>query len=110
MQMRAYVMRLRRRGVVHVAADVAVVVLGSDLGPRHAPAVGGNLVDVAAGQGAVGMDDARDVLGAQEVLRLDLEVVAVGVEDRKSVVGGKSVAVRVDVGGGRVIKKKKKKG
>src|SRR3546814_19002514 len=80
MQMRAYVMRLRRRGVVHVAADVAVVVLGSDLGPRHAPAVGGNLVDVAAGQGAVGMDDARDVLGAQEVLRLALAVVSVGVD------------------------------
>src|SRR3546814_12973685 len=29
--------------------------------------------------------------------------------DRKSVVSGKSVSVRVDLGGGRIIKKKKKK-
>src|SRR3546814_19967097 len=29
--------------------------------------------------------------------------------DRKSVVEGKSVSVRVDLGGGRIIKKKKKK-
>src|SRR3546814_19048516 len=29
--------------------------------------------------------------------------------DRKSVVSGKSVAVRVDLGGGRIIKKKKKR-
>src|SRR3546814_13453397 len=29
-------------------------------------------------------------------------------EDRKSVVEGKSVSVRVDLGGGRIIKKKKK--
>src|SRR3546814_13710041 len=31
------------------------------------------------------------------------------IEDRKSVVAGKSVPVRVDSGGGRIIKKKKKK-
>src|SRR3546814_12423313 len=33
---------------------------------------------------------------------------AVGDEDRKSVVSGKSVSVRVDLGGRRIIKKKKK--
>src|SRR3546814_18028822 len=32
---------------------------------------------------------------------------AVEVGDRKSVVSGKSVSVRVDLGGGRIIKKKK---
>src|SRR3546814_19864033 len=31
-------------------------------------------------------------------------------EDRKSVVSGKSVSVRVDLGGRRIIKKKKRKG
>src|SRR3546814_16144253 len=34
---------------------------------------------------------------------------SVTVEDRKSVVSGKSVSVRVDLGGSRIIKKKKKK-
>src|SRR3546814_15614864 len=34
---------------------------------------------------------------------------AAGEEDRKSVVWGKSVSVRVDLGGRRIIKKKKKK-
>src|SRR3546814_12912770 len=33
----------------------------------------------------------------------------VGSKDRKSVVSGKSVSVRVDLGGRRIIKKKKKK-
>src|SRR3546814_17633385 len=37
-----------------------------------------------------------------------LDGVCVGA-DRKSVVQGKSVSVRVDIGGGRLIKKKKKK-
>src|SRR3546814_11782865 len=31
----------------------------------------------------------------------------IGYEDRKSVVSGKSVSLRVDLGGGRIIKKKK---
>src|SRR3546814_15292765 len=34
---------------------------------------------------------------------------AEGAQDRKSVVQGKSVSVRVDIGGRRIIKKKKKK-
>src|SRR3546814_19630969 len=38
-----------------------------------------------------------------------LAATALGKTDRKSVVSGKSVSVRVDLGGGRIIKKKKKK-
>src|SRR3546814_14881515 len=37
----------------------------------------------------------------------ELPAVVEGAEDRKSVVSGKSVAVRVDLGGRRIIKKKK---
>src|SRR3546814_16758681 len=48
---------------------------------------------------------------AFEILAADLEHAprrnAVGDQDRKSVVSGKSVSVRVDLGGRRIIKKKK---
>src|SRR3546814_11509375 len=43
------------------------------------------------------------ILGEEFAQELDL-----GGRDRKSVVTGKSVAVRVDLGGTRIIKKKKK--
>src|SRR3546814_21159351 len=46
-----------------------------------------------------GPGDVRDVIAAFNALRL---------RDRKSVVSGKSVSVRVDLGGRRIIKKKKK--
>src|SRR3546814_12628373 len=42
------------------------------------------------------------------ILRIDRQSEAF-ISDRKSVVSGKSVSVRVDLGGRRVIKKKKKK-
>src|SRR3546814_13902671 len=47
---------------------------------------------------------ADQLLGLIGGLSADLD----GLGDRKSVVSGKSVSVRVDLGGGRVIKKKKK--
>src|SRR3546814_6388951 len=54
--------------------------------------------------GAVDLDHAaaRQTADAQS----DVEPEAAGREDRKSVVSGKSVAVRVDFGGRRIIKKK----
>src|SRR3546814_12970690 len=46
---------------------------------------------------------------AQRLVRKNIVTRALGVEneDRKSVVSGKSVSVRVDLGGRRIIKKKK---
>src|SRR3546814_17966495 len=38
-----------------------------------------------------------------------LLALGISLEDRKSVVSGKSVSVRVDLGGGRILKTKKKK-
>src|SRR3546814_13978290 len=43
-----------------------------------------------------------------EPLDQEFDLIARG-QDRKSVVWGKSVSVRVDLGGGRLMKKKKKK-
>src|SRR3546814_13495534 len=40
--------------------------------------------------------------------RSDFDLLIIVNEDRKSVVSGKSVSVRVDLGGSRIIKKKKK--
>src|SRR3546814_17419048 len=48
----------------------------------------------------------RDQLTALIALSIDDRVFPIP-EDRKSVVSGKSVSVRVDLGGGRIIKKKK---
>src|SRR3546814_17237217 len=41
--------------------------------------------------------------------RRQIALGSIDAEDRKSVVEGKSVSVRVDLGGARIIKKKKKK-
>ena len=76
MQVGAHVVRLGRRGVVHVATDVAVVVLRHDLGHRHAASVGGNVLPRA-----VGVHDFVDVFRAQVVLRLAFAVFAVGVDE-----------------------------
>src|SRR3546814_18477751 len=55
-------------------------------------------IEVHAGVGGTG------VVG---VLRRGSSNRAVGLRDRKSVVSGKSVSVRVDIGGRRIIKNKK---
>src|SRR3546814_13965793 len=75
-----------------------------------APAVpGGHRVD-ALGEGALGTEQL--VVGLQQVLdllavdprALQSDEVEPGKQDRKSVVSGKSVSVRVDLGGRRIIK------
>src|SRR3546814_13137858 len=50
-------------------------------------------------------ENIRQAQFKQDKVKKDAEKIA----DRKSVVEGKSVSVRVDLGGGRSIKKKKKK-
>src|SRR3546814_14470028 len=66
--------------------------------------------------GAAGIDQAGGVLALDaEAARLGFLKISLAafderrpvVEDRKSVVAGKSVSVRVDLGGRRIIKKKK---
>ena len=75
-QVGAHVVRLGWRGVVHVAADVAVVVFGLDFTDGHAAGVGGYGLP-----GAVGVHDFVDVFGAQVVLRFAFAVFAVGVDE-----------------------------
>ena len=78
-QVGAHVVRLGRRGVVDVAADVAVVVFGGDFFDRHAAGVGRH-IRPALGEAAVDVDDLGEVLRAQEVLRLAFTVFAVGID------------------------------
>src|SRR3546814_19464749 len=75
---------------------------GVETGMRNAIKVGhehGLLV--GAGADLIGPD--------QKEYGLETALVAEVVGDRKSVVSGKGVSVRVDLGGGRLITKKKKK-
>ena len=72
----AHVVRLRRRSIVHVAADVAVPALGFDLAHRHEPRVGINVLPLA-----IDVDDLRDVLRPEEVLRLAFAKLAVGIDE-----------------------------
>ena len=79
-----HVLGLGLRGVVHVAADVEVTVVGlDDLGFVHQAAVLGDLALV--GEDKV---DLLDVLGAQLVLVLALGVLAVGVDEEHLVTQG----------------------
>src|SRR3546814_15874301 len=57
----------------------------------------------AGGRIGIGSDSHISVDAAEELRLLEY-----GQRDRKSVVSGKSVSVRVDTGGRRIIKKKKK--
>src|SRR3546814_10930142 len=69
----------------------------------------GRVAGVSRYAAATGMAQHHDVLDLQRVhAKLDGGAGAVK-RDRKSVVKGKSVSVRVDLGGRRIIKKKKKK-
>ena len=79
-QMRPHVMRLRRRRVVHIAADVAVVALFLDLAHWHPPCIARNVP-----ARPVGMHHLVDVLRPQVVLRLALAVLAVGVDEQHRV-------------------------
>jgi hypothetical protein len=77
MQVSANVVRLRRRRVIHITPDVAVVVLGRDLAVRHHARVAGNRQPVP-----VDVDDLGDVFGAQEVLRASFAVLSVRVDEQ----------------------------
>jgi hypothetical protein len=72
----AHVVRLGRRGVVDKAADVAVVVLGRDLGLGDEAGVAGHRFAPP-----VDVDDLGDVLGPQVILRLALAVFSIGVDE-----------------------------
>ena len=76
-QVGAHVVRLGRRRVVHIAADVAVAVFGQDLGIRHAARVGRHVLP-----GAEHVHDLVDVFRPQVVLCLPFAVFAVGVDEQ----------------------------
>src|SRR3546814_11985813 len=76
------------------------------------------VVDVAVGDrravGTVGQDDVEQVVDVLQVHAQPFQAVGAlaqhrpAIQDRKSVGQGKSVTVRVDLGGGGLIKKKRK--
>ena len=74
-QVGAHVVRFGGRGIVHITADVAVVVFCGNLAHGHAAGVGGHVCP-----GAVGVDDFVHVFGPQVVLGLAFAVFAVGVD------------------------------
>ncbi len=86
MEMGANIMWLGRRGVVDIAADIAVVVLGGDFRDRDEAGITGDI-----GALAVSADDLRDVLRTEKVLRLAFAVFAVGI-DEEDVRGGSAAS------------------
>lgn len=80
-QVGAHIVRLGRRGVVHIAPDVAVVFFRLDFADRHAARVGGNGL-----AGAAGMHDLVDIFGPQVVLCLAFAVFAVSVDEQYTAV------------------------
>ena len=83
-QMRLHILRFRVGGVVHITADVEIVIVcAHDLGLVHQSAVFGNFPLV--GEDEV---DLFDVLGAQFVLGLAFGVFAVGIDEEHLVLEG----------------------
>ena len=77
-QMGAHVVRLGRRRVVHVAADVQIEVVGlaGDLGERDDAGVAGDVLIAVKGG-----DDFLDVLGAEVVLRAARVEFGIGIDE-----------------------------
>ncbi len=95
MQVGADIVRLGRRGVIDVAADVAVPVLGLDLADGHEAGVAVHILPLA-----IDVDDFADVLGAEEVLRLALAVFAVGIDEKDLFPVGSAFLVHHEDAGG----------
>src|SRR3546814_17452908 len=92
-------------------SDWSSDVCSSDLGREQEIALVARRIDRAVQFGAVGAFDTADVMtgrervGAQVARQLE-QIGELRPQDRKSVVKGKRVSVRVDLGGRRTIKKK----
>ncbi len=95
MQVGAHVVGFGRRGVIDIAADVAVVLFGDDLRLRHPSRISRNIF-----VGAVGVDDLVDVFRAQVVLRLAFAVFAVSVDEQHMVALGRAILVHHQDAGG----------
>lgn len=79
-QMSAHILGLWRWGVVHIAADIAVVVLSDDFRLGHPAGIDGDVL-----VGAVGEDDLVDVFRTQVVLRLAIAVFPVSIDKQHMV-------------------------
>jgi hypothetical protein len=76
MHMRAHILRLGRRRVIHVATNVAVIIFRFDLLDRNNTGITGHILAPA-----IDIDDLRHVLRPQEVLRLALTIFAVCIDE-----------------------------
>src|SRR3546814_10994140 len=96
------------KAVDHAEAEAGAVVLalGGEEGLESL------VEDVGRNPGAVVGDRQHDVVARHDVEVqggiVGIELLVHRLDDRKSVVQGKSVSVRVDLGGGRLINKKRK--
>src|SRR4026208_2148564 len=85
----AHVVRLRWRGVVHIAPDVAVVPPAFNFLNRYKPGVALDILSLA-----VGMNHLRDVFRTKEVLRLALAILSVGIDEEDVLAGSGVFLVR----------------
>ena len=77
MDMRAHILRLGRRSIVDIAANVAIELLGLDLSNRHDAGIAGHILPPA-----VDIDNLGHIFGPQEILRLALAIFAVGIDEQ----------------------------
>ncbi|OIQ71559.1 hypothetical protein GALL_468230 [mine drainage metagenome] len=73
-------MRFRRRGVIHIAADIAVVVFGRNFARRYAAGISRDIFS-ALGEAAVDVDDFGNVFRSQKILCLAFAVFAVCIDE-----------------------------
>ena len=77
LQMGFHILWRRRLGIIHIAADIAVVVLGGQRLTAHQSAITVNLNLVV-----IGITDFLNVFGTERVLVLPLLVLAVGIDEK----------------------------
>src|SRR3546814_15933090 len=69
-----------------------------------------SFISLEGGPSYIDVDPIKKLMPSREILtRRETEILGLLSQDRKSVVEGKSVSVRVDLGGRRIIKNKKNK-
>jgi len=95
MQVCAHVMRLGRRRIVHIAADVAVEVFGFNLFDRYQPGIAFDVLPLA-----IHMDDLGDIFGTEKVLRLALAIFPIRIDEEDVLALSRTLLVHHQYAGG----------